>query len=86
MTDEMKQALADLAAARKRVTDIQSNCTHRIVPTYPEYPESSDGICADCGDPTGSWYCPKNAPSHRCEYTRESGEWCIHCGDPSERL
>lgn len=93
MTEELKKALDDLDAARKQVNvaldlvnKLRDTCRHHIVPDDPKWPDASDGICSDCGYKTGSWYCPDNAPSHVCEYTRDSGEWCIHCGYPYERL
>ena len=38
--------------------------------------------CAICRKDMG-WWCPKSK-DHMCHYNSGS-EWCIHCGDPSER-
>ena len=40
------------------------------------------GVCLICGESFG-WYCPPS-PTKQCEYPPR-GEWCIHCGNPSER-
>lgn len=85
MTTEIIQALNDLAAAQKRVSAIRANCAHVIIPSDPKWIDASSRTCSDCGESWGDWYCPKKPPAHACEYTRESGEWCIHCGDPDER-
>jgi len=86
MTTEIIEALKELSAAKKRVADIRNNCQHTIKPTYPDDLECSSRICEACGQVWSDWYCQDNAPSFRCEYTRETGECCIHCGNPSERL
>jgi hypothetical protein len=39
--------------------------------------------CSVCGI-DGGWWCPKNPPTHACEY-RDIEENCIHCGQPDER-
>jgi len=86
MKPEITQALLELDAARTRLCELRSSCEHKIVPDDPTDPESSTGICSECGMSTGTWFCPANGKSHQCEYTNESGEWCIHCGNPEERL
>lgn len=83
MKPEIAKAIQAVETAKARLESLRANCVHRIVPDNPEDPESSDGVCDDCGKTTGSWFCPKNPPTHVCEYT--NGEWCIHCGNPEER-
>lgn len=85
MNTEMIKAREAVTAAQKRVAEIEDACQHKIVNDSPEWPEAGEGVCSECGYATGSWYCPDNAPSHRCEYSR-SYDSCDHCGQPQERL
>lgn len=39
--------------------------------------------CLICGDDLG-WWCPESK-NGLCEYNRKNGEYCVHCGEPSER-
>ena len=43
-------------------------------------------VCIVCGKDFG-WYCTENPDPKKpyCEYDREHGECCIHCGLPEER-
>ena len=85
MNAETNQAINDITEAYKRLNNIRAHCKHTIVPSDHTWIGASEGICSECGYSTGSWYCPKNPPSHVCDYTPESGETCIHCGLPEER-
>lgn len=57
---------------------------HFAVREKPFYPgdDCLSAKCEVCGSDLG-WWCPKS-PTHQCKYERS--EYCIHCGQPEERL
>ena len=55
--------------------NIQETCDHKIV----QVRDSAE--CDECGKSFG-WWCPKS--NSMCRY-KQGDEFCIFCGQPSER-
>jgi hypothetical protein len=70
---EAREALAEAASALSRLLRL-----HRHLPVEGSF---SGAECAICEEDLG-WWCP-DSPHHLCVY--KDSEFCIHCGQPSER-
>ena len=65
-----------IAEFNNELIDLVQNCPHEIIRSH------DSAICRICDTDFG-WWCPKS-PDHLCEYEKGS-EWCIWCGEPTER-
>ena len=92
---ERRETLLDascrMVVDAKRLSDAERGC---IDPkeVFPEpvkckheniIESHGDRKCKNCNKVLNGWFCPDNAPTHKCDY--DNNEWCIYCGEPDER-
>ena len=80
-----KRVVEAVLEALTEIPRTKETCDHmEIVPSDPKDIDCSYPVCKTCGQHFPDWYCPKNPPTHACEY-EDDDECCIHCGEPDER-
>ena len=83
------RSISSYAAIRALIENLEKYgvtveiCEHKRMISSDPGESYSAAVCADCGERSFGWYCPKS-PDGQCHYTK-SFDGCDYCGNPEER-